>query len=75
MDLEKLRLIEARVEEILTQHARLCEERDQLSQRLAAVESQFLAVSDRLQEYERERAEIKSRVERILGRLDGIDLS
>lgn len=75
MDLEKLKLLEARIDDILTQHAALCQERDRLKQQLSEAESRASAAAARLTQQESERAEIKSRVERILDRLDGLGLS
>lgn len=75
MDLEKLKLLETRIDEILTQHAAVCQERDRLKKQLAEAESRAAAAIARLEEQESERAEVKSRVERILDRLDGLGLS
>jgi chromosome segregation ATPase len=75
MNLEKLKLLETRIDEILTQHSAVCQERDRLKQQLSEAESRAVAAIARLAEQESERAEIKSRVERILDRLDGLGLS
>lgn len=75
MDMEKLKLLETRIEDILTQHTAVCEERDRLKQQLSDVESRAASISAQLTEQETERAEVKSRVERILDRLDGLGLS
>jgi chromosome segregation ATPase len=75
MDLEKLKLLETRIDDILTQHAAVCQERDRLKQQLSDAESRAKAATARLAEHDSERQEIKSRVERILGRLDGLGVS
>jgi chromosome segregation ATPase len=75
MDLEKLKLLETRIEDILTQHAAVCQERDRLKQQLSEAESRAKAATARAAEHDSERLEIKSRVERILGRLDGLGVS
>ena len=75
MDLEKLKLLETRIDDILTQHTAVCQERDGLKQQLFEAESRATAAVARLAQHDSERAEIKSRVERILGRLDGLGLS
>jgi hypothetical protein len=75
MDLDKLKLLETRIDDILTQHAAVCQERDRLKQQLAEAETRAVAAIARLAEQEKERAEIKSRVERILDRLDGLGLN
>jgi chromosome segregation ATPase len=75
MDLEKLKLLESKIDDILTRHAAVCQERDRLKQQLSEAESRVLAADTRLAQQESERSEIKSRVERILDRLDGLGLS
>lgn len=74
MELEKLKVLEARIELILNQHAKVCEERDRLGQRLEQAEARAEEIEAKLADQVREREEIKTRVERILGRLDGIGL-
>jgi hypothetical protein len=74
MDLEKLKLLETKIEDILTQHAALCQERDRLKQQLLEAETRAVSISARLVQHEKERAEMRSRVERILDRLDGLGL-
>ncbi len=75
MDLEKLKLLESKIDDILTLHAAVCQERDRLKQQLSEAESRAAAADTRLAQQESERSEIKSRVERILDRLDGLGLS
>lgn len=75
MDLEKLKLLETRIDDILTQHIAVCQERDRLKQQLSEAEARGAAAVARLAQHDSERAEVKSRVERILERLDGLGLS
>jgi chromosome segregation ATPase len=75
MDLEKLHLLETRIEDILVQHAAVCEERDRLKQQLNETQSRADAIAAELAVHAKERAEIKARVERLLDRLDGLGLS
>lgn len=63
------------MEAILAEHALVCQERDRLRQRLGLAEARIRDISARLERYERERAEVKGRVERILSRLEGLELS
>lgn len=74
MGIEKLQVLETRVEQILNQHASLTAERDRLFEQLQRAEARFQEISSKLEQYEKERTEIKARVERILGRLEGIGL-
>jgi len=68
MDMEKLEKLEDKIEEMLALHSAVCEERDRLRRELE--EAQV-----RLQRQDKERSEIKEKVERILGRLDSLHLT
>jgi chromosome segregation ATPase len=74
MDIEKLKLLETRIETILTQHATIVQERDRLSEQLGRAQSRMKEITDQLQRYEQERSELRLRVERLLTRLEGLNL-
>jgi septal ring factor EnvC (AmiA/AmiB activator) len=74
MDLENLKLLEAKVGHFVEQHERVREEHASLLQRLNEREKQLAEVSLQVKKYERERAEVRARLERILSRLEGLDL-
>ena len=75
MGLESLKVLEGRVDDVLTRHAAVVSERDRLRQELAAVNARLAEMAARLEGVEKERAQIRARVESILGRLEGLDLS
>ena len=75
MDIDKLRLLETRIDAIVSQHTAVCEERDRLRQQLQDAETRLRTIGERVAEQDKERAEIKARVERILGRLDSLGLA
>ena len=75
MDLESLKLLEAKVEQFVAQHERVREEQGALAQRLADRERELADAAVTLKRYEQERAEVKARLQRILSRLDGLDLT
>jgi chromosome segregation ATPase len=74
MNVEPLRHLEAKVEEMLSQHAAVCAERDRLRDQLGAAQDRVESLMAELQQHEAERAEVKAHVERIMGRLDGLNL-
>ena len=74
MDLESLKLLETKITKFLERHEEVRREKDVLVQRLKEKEQQFAQLSGQLKEYEQERKEMKSRLEKILGRLNGLDL-
>jgi predicted nuclease with TOPRIM domain len=74
MDIETLRHLESKIEEMLTVHAAVCEERDRLREELGAVQGRMEKLGAELKHYESEKAEMRAHVERIMGRLASLDL-
>lgn len=72
--MDSLKLLETKIDQMLAQHTKVCEERDRLTQEVAQAQARTAELAARARESEQERAEIKARIERILGRLDGVDL-
>jgi septal ring factor EnvC (AmiA/AmiB activator) len=75
MELENLKVLESKIEQFLDQHERVRGEHEALLQRLRDKEQQLAEVTSQLKQYEQERAEVRARLERILTRLNGIDLA
>jgi len=75
MELEKLKVLESKIEQFLDQHERVRGEHGALLQRLRDQEQQLAEVTSQLKQYEQERSEVRARLERILSRLNGIDLA
>ncbi|MBI4517086.1 MAG: cell division protein ZapB [Deltaproteobacteria bacterium] len=74
MDLEKLKLLETKIDRFVAEHEKVRQERDALGQRLREREGLFEQLAGQVKQYEQERTELKARLERILSRLDGLDL-
>jgi septal ring factor EnvC (AmiA/AmiB activator) len=74
MSLESLKLLESKIGEFVDQHERVRQEQESLAQRLKEREKQLAEATAQLKQYEQERAEIRARLERILSRLEGLDL-
>lgn len=74
MDLENLKLLEAKSDQFMDQHERVLEQHNALLQRLREREQQLTEAAGQLQQYEQERSEMRVRLERILSRLAGLDL-
>jgi len=75
MDLESLKLLEAKIDQFAAEHERVRDAHEALLQRLKEKEKQLTDAAAQLKQYEQERAEMRSRLERILSRLEGLDLS
>jgi len=75
MDLESLKLLESKIEQFVDRHEAVREQHETLLGRLKEQEKQLAEATAQLKRYEQERAEIRSRLERILSRLESVDLS
>lgn len=73
MALESLKLLEAKLNGFLARHEQVCLEKDDLSGRLREREQEYSALLEQLRQYERERNEIRDRLEKILSRFEGLD--
>lgn len=74
MDLENLKLLESKIEQLLTHHEKVRKERDALSRRIKDLEGQVAGFTGQLKEHEKERQDLKARLERIMSRLEGLEL-
>ncbi len=75
MSLESLKLLESKIGEFVDQHERVRHEHESLVERVKQQEKQLAEATAQLKQYEQERAEIRARLERILSRLEGLDLT
>jgi len=74
MSLETLKVLEGKVENVLGRQLALKGERDRLQEQLKQAQARIAELSGQLATYEKERAQVRARVESILGRLEGLDL-
>jgi len=74
MSLESLKLLESKIGQFVDNHERVRQEHEALAQRLRDKEKQLAEVASQLKQYEQERGEIRARLERILNRLEGLNL-
>ena len=74
MSLENLRLLEAKIDAFVGQHERVRSQHEALAQRLKEKDEQLAQLSAQLKQFEQERNEVRSRLEKLLKRLDGLDL-
>jgi septal ring factor EnvC (AmiA/AmiB activator) len=75
MSLENLKLLESKIEEFLGRHERVRQEHDALQQQLRQQEKQLTEAMSQLKQYEKERGEMRTRLQRILGRLKDLNLA
>jgi FtsZ-binding cell division protein ZapB len=81
MALDVLKQLDERIQASVTRIQQLRKENDALAQKLAESEKRYAEASAQLkqlsseqQQHENERQDIRSRIEKILARFDGIDL-
>lgn len=75
MELDSLKQLEGKIGKILDRHEEVRREKDALAQRLKQQEEKFAQLAGQVKQYEDERRELKARLEKILNRLNGLDIS
>ncbi len=74
MAVPSLKLLEEKLNEMLERHERLCQEKAVLTQRLSEQQQANGRLREQLQQYEQEREEIRTKLERILSQFDGLGI-
>lgn len=74
MAMEVLKELDERIQASVRRIQQLQRENEQLAQRLAESEKRYIDASDQLRDHESARNEVKSRIEQILTRFEGLDL-
>lgn len=74
MALDNLEELEARISQLLDRHERVKREKELAEKRLQQKESEWHQLKGQLRQYERERSEIREKLERILGHFERLDL-
>ncbi|MBI2210973.1 MAG: hypothetical protein HYU47_10305 [Deltaproteobacteria bacterium] len=74
MALDNIEQLEARVHQLLEKHERVKKEKELAEKRLQQRESESHQLRGQLRQYERERVEIRDKLEKILGHFDRLDL-
>jgi chromosome segregation ATPase len=75
MGLDSLKVLEGRVDSVLARHAAVCAERDRLQEQLREAQARVQQLTGQVEAHEKERAQVRARVESIMGRLEGLDLT
>lgn len=74
MDLENLEQLETKIRSLLDQHAKVRKEKELVERQLQQRESEFDALKGRIRRFERERAEIRGKLEKILSQFEHLGL-
>jgi len=73
--LESLKLLETKIGEFVDRHEQARREQEQLRAQLRDRDKKLAEAAAQLKKYEKERGEIRARLERILGRLNGLEVT
>jgi len=74
MALDNLEQLEARIDQLLERHERIKKEKELAEKRLQQKESESYQLKGQIRQYERERSEIREKLEKILGHFERLDL-
>jgi len=74
MALDNIEQLEVRINQLLERHEKVKREKELAERRLQQKESEWHQLRGQLRQYERERVEIRDKLEKILGHIDRLDL-
>ncbi|HKD66705.1 MAG TPA: cell division protein ZapB [Candidatus Binataceae bacterium] len=72
---ERVKAVIERTEQLRHENARLNEQLEEGRRRLEEVSAQLRNVQEQCHQHEAERVEVKTRIEKLLARFDGLDLA
>ena len=75
MTLDNIEQLEATIDRLLASHERIKTEKEAVEKRLQQKESEWHHLKGQLRQYERERIELREKLDRILGQVASLDLS
>jgi predicted nuclease with TOPRIM domain len=74
MALDNIEQLEARIDRLLEKHEKVRKEKESIEKKLQQKESEWHHLKGQLRQYERERIELREKLDRILGQFDHLDL-
>lgn len=74
MAMDDLEQLELKIARLLEKHERMKKEKQVAEQKLQEKESEWHELRGQIRQYERERSEIRDKLERILGHFERLDL-
>ena len=75
MTLHNIEQLEETIDRLLASHERIKTEKDAVEKKLQQKESEWHHLKGQLRQYERERIELREKLDRILGQVASLDLS
>ena len=74
MALDNVEQLEAKINRLLEKHEKVKKEKDSVEKKLQQRESEWHHLKGQIRQYERERTEIREKLQKILGHFEQIDL-
>jgi predicted nucleic acid-binding Zn-ribbon protein len=75
MGFENLDQLEGKITRLIENHERVKKEKESIEKRLAEKESEWHHLQGQIRRYERERAELREKIDKIIGQLDSMNIS
>lgn len=75
MPLDNLEQLEATINRLLEKHEKTKRERESLQKKLEQKESEWHHLRGQIRQYERERVELREKLDRIIGHFAGLNLT
>lgn len=75
MSLHNIEQLEATIDRLLASHERIKTEKEAVEKKLQQKESEWHHLKGQLRQYERERIELREKLDRILGQVASLDLA
>ena len=75
MDASHLEELEGKISKLLERHEKIKREKEQAEKRLQQRETDWHQLKGQIRQYERERIDLRERLDKILGHLEQLDLA
>jgi predicted nuclease with TOPRIM domain len=74
MNLDNIEQLEAKVNRLIDKHQRVKKEKESVEKKLQQKESEWHHLQGQIRRYERERVELREKLEKIIGQFANLDL-
>lgn len=75
MSLDDIDKLEAKIHHLIEQHERVKKEKESVEKRLQQKENEWHHLKGQIRQYERERVELREKLDKILGQFESLELA
>ena len=75
MSVDNIDKLEAKIDHLIQQHERVKKEKESVEKRLQQKENEWHHLKGQIRQYERERIELREKLDKILGQFDSLELA